>query len=424
MEKQGIIKSIWKGFQQNKLALAAFKLIVSFMAIALIAGFLANDKPIAAKHNGQILFPAFKEIAVNAGLAKWNPALQHADWKNLDYAWSVFPPIPYLPNNIDYNNIPPVGPFDAQNIESLRWRHWLGTDALGRDVLSGIIHGIKISLGIGLGAMFIALILGLFTGILSGYYGDSGFRMSRGRFFLNLVFLLMGTFMAFVPRLYILKDAMQSTVWEILKELGISFSIIAIFLVIANVLALLLQRISFFKKRVALPVDLFIQRLIELKLSIPIIFLFIAVIAVTGPSANVLILLIGFTAWTGIARFLRAEILREKELAYIEAARALGYSNSRIIFKHLMPNVLSPVFVTFAFGVSGAILAESSLSFLGLGVSPETVTWGSLMASSKQCPTCWWLAVFPGIMVFLTVYSFYLIGEGLSDAANPRLKKI
>ena len=133
--------------------------------------------------------------------------------------------------------------------------------------------------------------------------------------------------------------------------------------------------------------------------------------------------IIGFTSWTGIARFIRAEMLRIRSLEYIEAAHALGFSEWRVIMRHAIPNALSPVMITIAFGIAAAILIESTLSFLGVGVSPETVTWGSLLAAARQSSSAWWLAVFPGCAIFITVTIFNLIGEGLTDALDPRQKK-
>ncbi len=132
---------------------------------------------------------------------------------------------------------------------------------------------------------------------------------------------------------------------------------------------------------------------------------------------------IGFTSWTGIARFIRAELLRVRSLEYIEAANALGFSSTRTLLRHAIPNSLSPVLIAVAFGIASAILVESILSFLGIGVPAETVTWGSLLSTARKYSQDWWLAVFPGFAIFITVTVFNLIGEGLTDALDPRSKK-
>jgi peptide/nickel transport system permease protein len=133
-------------------------------------------------------------------------------------------------------------------------------------------------------------------------------------------------------------------------------------------------------------------------------------------------IIIGLTGWMGIARLVRGEVLRVRNMEYVTAANSLGFGSSRTIFRHVLPNSLAPVLVSVAFGVAGAILTESALSFLGLGVPLETVTWGSTLNLSRGAPFAWWLAVFPGLMIFLTVVSYNLIGDGLRDATDPRLK--
>ena len=193
---------------------------------------------------------------------------------------------------------------------------------------------------------------------------------------------------------------------------------------IGNLLAFPLKLIPFLKKRISIPVDLIISRFIEVMISVPLLFLIISISAIVShPSIYIVMTIIGLTSWTSIARFIRAEMLRIRSLEYIEAARALGYSEGRIILRHAIPNALSPVLITIAFGIAAAILIESTLSFLGVGVSPETVTWGSLLAEARQSSSAWWLAILPGTAIFMTVTIFNLIGEALTDALDPKLKK-
>ena len=157
--------------------------------------------------------------------------------------------------------------------------------------------------------------------------------------------------------------------------------------------------------------------------SIPTLFLIISVVALAKPSIFIVMIIIGLTGWTGIARFIRAELLKVRNLEFIEAANALGYSESRIVFKHAIPNALSPVLIAIAFGIASAILTEATLSFLGIGVPAESLTWGSLLSASRQNTGAWWLAVFPGLAIFVTVTVYNLVGEGLTDALDPRQKK-
>ena len=169
-------------------------------------------------------------------------------------------------------------------------------------------------------------------------------------------------------------------------------------------------------------VDLVISRVFELELAIPTFFLLITVAAVLPPSIFLTMLIIGLTGWVGIARFTRNEFLKIRSLDYVTAALALGVSNGKIMFRHILPNALAPVMVSIVLGVAGAILLESSLSFLGIGVPADTVTWGSILNEARSNTFAWWLAVFPGFAIFITVLAYYLVGEGLRDALDPRLR--
>lgn len=170
-------------------------------------------------------------------------------------------------------------------------------------------------------------------------------------------------------------------------------------------------------------VDIVISRLIELFMTLPTFFLIITVVAMVQEGSLWLVMgLIGLTGWTSIARFTRGEVLRVRNLDYVTAAVALGYSPQRIILRHVLPNALAPVLVSAAFGIASAVLIESALSFLGFGVPPTVVTWGSLLSRSRVNISAWWLAVFPGLMIFLTVAAYNLIGDALRDATDPRLR--
>ncbi len=174
-------------------------------------------------------------------------------------------------------------------------------------------------------------------------------------------------------------------------------------------------------------IDIIISRLIEIFISLPTFFLVITIVALTQDSVvegRLLLIMgvIGLTSWTSIARLIRAEVLRVRNLEFISAAEALGFSRSRIIIQHVLPNSIGPVLVSAAFGIASAILVESTLSFLGFGVPPTVVTWGSLLARSHGHLNMWWLATFPGLMMFITVSAYNLIGDALRDATDPRLR--
>ena len=240
---------------------------------------------------------------------------------------------PYDPNAIDPYNI----------LEAPTLKHWLGTDDLGRDVMSRMIFGARISLEVGLVSVSIATSIGILLGSLAGFY--------RG--------------------------------W----------------------------------------LDTAIMRLVDIMLSFPTIFLIISAIAFLEPNIGTIMAVIGATSWMGIARLVRAEFLSLREREFVLAARAQGGSDFRIIFHHILPNSLVPVMVTATLGIAGAILTESSLSFLGIGVQPPTPSWGNILTAGKDnIDIAWWLSMFPGMAILITVLGYNLLGEGLRDSLDPRLR--
>lgn len=169
--------------------------------------------------------------------------------------------------------------------------------------------------------------------------------------------------------------------------------------------------------------DAIIMRFVDIMLCFPSFFLILAVIAFLEPSIWNIMIIIGLTGWMGVARLVRAEFLSLREREFVQAARALGASDARVIFHHVMPNALSPVLVSATLGVAGAILTESALSFLGIGVQPPTPSWGNMLIAGKQTlGTAWWLSVFPGLAILVTVLGYNLLGEGIRDALDPRLR--
>jgi peptide/nickel transport system permease protein len=169
-------------------------------------------------------------------------------------------------------------------------------------------------------------------------------------------------------------------------------------------------------------VDQIIMRSVDIVLCIPTLFLILMLVVFIGPNLLNIMIIIGLTSWTDLSRLVRAEFLSLKNREYVLAARALGAKNKRVIFLHVLPNALAPVFVSATFGVAGAILLESGLSFLGLGVQPPTPSWGNILSAGKDYLTqgCW-LTLFPGLAIFITVLGYNLLGDGLRDILDPRL---
>lgn len=247
---------------------------------------------------------------------------------------AVFAPLisPYNANDIDRKHI-----LEPPSIE-----HPLGTDDLGRDLLSRMFFGARISLAVGFVAAGIATLIGMILGALSGYYGG----------------------------------------WT----------------------------------------DRIIMRFIDIMLSIPTFFLILAVIAFIGPSIWNIMIVIGITSWMSVARLVRAEFLSLKEREYVLAAKALGAGDISVIFRHIMLNSMAPVLVSAVLMVASAVLVESALSFLGIGVQPPTPSWGNILTLGKDnIEIAWWLSVFPGLAILVTVLGYNLLGEGIRDSIDPRL---
>jgi peptide/nickel transport system permease protein len=170
-------------------------------------------------------------------------------------------------------------------------------------------------------------------------------------------------------------------------------------------------------------VDTLLMRTVDIMLCFPAFFLILAIITFLEPSIWYIMAVIGLTGWMGVARLVRAEVLSIREMDYILAARCIGCSDIRIIVRHILPNALSPVLVAATLGVAGAILTESALSFLGIGVQPPTPSWGNILTSGKDyIEFAWWLSLYPGLAILITVLAYNLLGEGIRDALDPRTR--
>jgi peptide/nickel transport system permease protein len=230
-----------------------------------------------------------------------------------------------------------------QAFASSSWDHLLGTDRMGRDVLSRIIYGARASLLIGLGSVAISSVIGIFIGAIAGYYGG----------------------------------------WT----------------------------------------DNLLMRILDVYQSIPMLLLCITLAAVLGPSLRNAILAIGVSMIPQFARLMRASILTVREMEYIDAARSINAGNSHIIIKHIIPNAISPLIVSITMNIGNAILIGAMLSFIGLGVQPPIPEWGTLISDARNYMRAHGtLALYPGICIMITVLAFNLLGDGLRDALDPRLK--
>lgn len=428
----------WKQFKRNKPACISFYILVLLAVLALLAPFIANEKPLYVKYKGESFYPAFsfqtnyRFVDASTG-DSLNIQLDIADWKRMEFESVWWAPIPWSPGKSDPANRRYVGPSDPQrfidaNGDTLfipsRFKHRLGTNESGDDVLAGLIHGTRISLSIGFISMSIASIIGLFLGAIAGYFGDNRLRSLRGRYYMILLSIPFAWFYAFSVRMYKLKDSLEISGMSFLGQLLLSIAIFAVIVFLFGQVGKWISRGKWLGKTVFVPLDSFISRGIEILNSIPVLILIISLAAMTKEYSIIYVMvIIGLTSWTGIARFTRAEFLRIRQMDYIQAAEAMGFSEKRIIFRHALVNGMAPSLVSIAFGIAAAILIESGLSFIGVGLPQDVVTWGKLLNQGRENFHAWWLIVFPGIAIFITVTVYNLIGEGLRDALDPKLKR-
>lgn len=411
----GFHREAWRQFRRNRQAVWTWRTVLFLALVALLADFLASDKPLYCQLDGKTYFPVVQQYAADLGLYQWEARFINEGWRDQAYDRVIWPLVPYAYFTIDRRNRNYVSPFAEQNIPSWRWRHWLGTDKLGRDVLAGMIRGTRVAMLVGIVAMSIAFLIGVFMGAVAGYFGDRGLQISRSRLLLILLGLGLGIFYGFTVRSFAISEGVW--LWEVGKGIGI----VAVLVYGLQSISRWLDGIPALGRKMYFPADLLIMRLIETFNSIPALLLILAIVAVVEqPSIFIVMAVIGFIRWTSIARFTRAEILRIRQMEYVEAAQILGLEHWRIIWRHVLPNALTPILITLAFGIAGAVLLEAFLSFLNVGMPAESITWGSMLNEAKGRAAAWWLAVFPGLAIFVTVTAFNLLGDGLTQALDRR----
>lgn len=362
--------------------------------VALVAVFgpwMANEKPYYCKLDGQSYFPLFTKVS-EAGLSSRHPSHSPVNWHTTKFESVWRTPIPFGYRTIDLKAGSYISPF-ADQAGSNRFRHWLGTDALGRDVLAGMIRGCRVSLLIGLGSMLIALLIGVPLGSAAAWWGNNGWKLSLLQF---IIILISGT------TIFLVWFAPLSIITK---------SLVAGFLVIA-VICLLWKLHSGARGRIAVPLDQVVMGWVSIIDGFPALFLILILVAIVPLKGWVVVMLtIALLRWPSMARYMRAEVFKLKESNYIKAAQILNVPSWQILRRHIVPYAFRPVMISFVFGVSSAILAESSLSFLGIGLPTEEINWGRLLAQSRNHFDAWWLVLFPGSAIFFTLLSLYTIGS-------------
>lgn len=352
--------------------------------------------------------PLFRAVAVDFGLTTWPADQINRRWYELNELKNDYwPPVAYTPQRIDiFNKF--QSPFDQSKEVRWNFRHWLGTDGYGRDTMASMIWGTRIALQIGIFSMLIASLIGLFLGSLAGFFGNDRWLTSRAQRIGGTLGLLLGAYWGLIVRRPILELGQVSWYYFTACLLMIGFMLLGSYLARRLFPNALHVR--------ALALDDFIMRGIETLNAIPALLLLLSIVAIIKkPSLLSIIVILGALRWTGIARFVRGELLRVRSLEYMQATQVMGLPPARSLFRHALPNAMAPVYVAIAFGIAGSILIEAGLSFIGIGMPDNVVTWGMLLRNARSSASAWWLAIFPGLAIFVTITIFNLLGEAISE---------
>ncbi|MDO5623741.1 MAG: ABC transporter permease [Pseudomonadota bacterium] len=328
----------WQRFRRNRLGFVSLVLFCALVIASLLAEVLSNDKPLIARHDGQLYFPIAQSLPETVFGGDFDTETDYLDpFIRQQFAkpgnWAIYPPNPYGSKTLNY--------FAKQPNPSAPSRdNWLGTDDRGRDLLAQLIYGFRISVLFALALTTVGVILGVAAGAVQGFFGGK--------------------------------------------------------------------------------TDLAFQRFIEVWGSMPELYLLIIFSAILAPSLGLLLVLLSLFGWMGLSDYVRAEFLRNRQLDYVKGARALGVPSRQIIWHHILPNSMTPVVTFLPFRMSAAILALTSLDFLGLGVPPGTPSLGELLSQGKNNIDAWWISLSTFAVLVGTLLLLTFMGDALRDALDPR----
>jgi microcin C transport system permease protein len=328
----------WQRFKHSRMGYASLWIFLILFGLSLCAEFIANDKPLLVRYQGNFYFPIIKsqpETVFGGDFATPTDFLDPDIRRNIttNGNWAIYPLIPYSYETLNYFS-------KAPNPAPPSWDNWLGTDDRGRDVLARLIYGFRLSILFGLALTIVGVSVGILTGALMGFFG--------GKF------------------------------------------------------------------------DLISQRLIEIWAAMPELYLLIIFASIFNPSIWLLIILLAAFGWMGLSDYVRAEFFRNRALEYVRAARALGLTNLQIMWRHILPNSLTPVITFLPFRMSAAILSLTSLDFLGLGVPPGTPSLGELLSQGKSNLDAWWISLSTFVVLVATLLLLTFMGEALRNAFDSR----
>lgn len=338
--RESIIARRVSSFRRNSRAFYSLIIFLSIFILSLFAEVLANDKPIVLSYKGSLYFPIFKDYKETSFGGDFPTSTDYRDpyiKKNIEAnGWILTSPLPFSFNTVDYqlNQPTPTAPSA---------KHWLGTDDEGRDILSRILYGIRLSVVFAFILTFISSVIGIFIGAVQGFFGGK--------------------------------------------------------------------------------VDIFLQRFLEIWESLPQLFILIIVASIFSPSFWTLLIILLFFSWTNLVSVVRAEFLRTRNFEFVKAARALGVSNFRIMYKHILPNALIATITFVPFILSEAIVSLTALDFLGLGLSHEYPSLGDLVRQGKDNLQAPWIGITIFIVLSTLLTLLVFIGEGVRDAFDARKNK-
>lgn len=322
-------------------------------------------------------------------------------------------PLGFSPTDSDLEHVYQE-PFQWYLYQTGQAFHWLGTDDIGHDLLANLVYGARTAFLVSVPAIVLATLVGVGLGLIAGYFGDTGFSLPVGKLMAFIIAGLFFFFYAFVVDLaFIYPDSNLNPTLLIAGVGIISYLLFLLFSSFLTVGALL-------KKSIKLPIDLIVLKTIELVGAVPRLLLILCLAAFLRPSLGIVIILSTLTYWPAMARLTRAEILKIKQLPYIEAAVALGYRPGRVILRHALPNMAVPLLVAITFGICNLIALEATLSFLGVGIPVDMPSWGRTINKIRENFTAWWLVLFPGLTLLATVLSLQNVNNLIIEFINPQ----
>lgn len=383
---------------------------------ALFADFLSAEKPIYVVYNHKTYYPLFATQNdfdslpnTRSGKQIWQN-IADADWKHIPYEKAIWTLCPFDTKYPGKRKL--QKPFSKEIIQNQTFIHYFGTDTQDIDVLASMIQGAKTSLSVGLGGLLLLSLIGLSLGGIAGYFGNTKLIFARGQQYGLFLGAFLGLFYGFYLFRFDIENAFTTQqvgqgILYLLRSFAIFFSLILFFAAVGKKM----RFIPFLAKRKPIPIDTFITQLTDIQMSLPIMLLVVSLSLMLPRSIISLVLIIGFANYMGLARLVRSLTQQVRNLPYIEAAQALGFSQIRILWQHILPNILPTIITLMILNLADLILLEASFSFLNIGLPLDAVSWGKTLNQARSNPEAWWLFAFPALAIAATAASLKILGR-------------